>query len=196
MGYSANAPVQALYDEAPLVSACDRMADRMIDDLEREVRHRTPVAHPPPGVSRTQFAGARGRMPGTLKASWERTDVDRTVAPGGTPRFEGEAFTRDPIGPLVEHPTRPHLIRPRVDRAPASVTATGRPRRGGADPQAALRYVNAHGRVVYAREVHHPGTEGTHMMRDSIMEVEATWEARIGAEEMRRWAREQAELVR
>jgi hypothetical protein len=133
----------------------------------------------------------RGRMPGTLKASWRTGDLERRRTVTGDEGTAIESYTEDPVAPHVEWPTRPHLIGPRADRAPASVVATGRPRRMGGDPRAAVRFINRFGQVVYAHEVWHPGTQGTHMMRDALAHVDATWEARIGRREVDRWAREQ-----
>lgn len=191
MGYSATAPLEAMFDAAPLERSCRRIAERSLELLHSEVKRRTPVGKLPPGVT----AKMVGRVPGTLKESWQTSGVDVGVSPGGTARFSGEEYTLDPIGPHVEWPTRPHVIRPRLDREPASVVATRRPRRSGHDPMARLRFVSMGGRVVYAREVHHPGTQGTHMMRDALAEVDASWEARVGQGEVERWAREQAKLV-
>lgn len=196
MGYSANSPLDALFRPGPLRRSARRITKRSVEAIRDGARRRSPVAPIPEGLTPSQFAGGRGRTPGTLKASWYSTDVDESVSAAGTPRFGADALTDDPIAPHVEWPTRPHLIRPRLDRAAASVLETGKARRGGGDPQAALRYISRTGRVVFAREVHHPGTQGQHMMRDSLAEVDGTWAGRIGDEEVARWAREQAELVR
>lgn len=196
MPYTSNAELQDLFAPGPLRRSCRRITERCLEKLEEGAAERSPVAKAPPGVSAKHFAGARGRTPGTLKGSWQHTDVDETVSPTGHPRFGGESFTMDPVAPHVEWDTQPHLIRPRLDRAAASVVATRRPRRFGDDPMARLRFVDAFGRVRYAREVHHPGTQGKHMMRDSLAELDATWADTIGAEEVARWAREQAGLVR
>jgi hypothetical protein len=170
--------------------AVDRTAKRAGEALHDGVRKRTPVANPPPGLTASQFAGSRGRAPGTLKASWRTGKVEKTRSATGVERRSVEEYTEDPIAPHVEWPTRPHVIRPRLDRGAASVLATGRPRRLGNDPMARLRFVTAGGRVVYAAEVHHPGTQGVHMMRDSLAALDVEWRE-IGVEEMERWAREQ-----
>lgn len=118
------------------------------------------------------------------------------IGPHGVPRFGIDSYTEDPVAPHVEWPTRPHLIRPRADRRAASVLATGKPRRSGGDPQAALAWLGPGGVTIFAREVHHPGTQGSHMMRDALAETDATWVSRIGTPEVERWAREQTELIR
>lgn len=196
MGYRANAELQDLFDEGPMVRSCKRIAERCAEKLKDGAARRTPISKPPPGVGQTEFAALRGRVPGTMKVSWYAdSDVSITVI-NGTRRFSAEAATDDPQAPHVEWPTRPHIIRPRADRGAASVIATQGPRRMGTDPEARLRFVNSHGRVIFASEVHHPGTQGVHMMRDSLAELDGTWVSTIGAEEVERWAREQARVVR
>jgi hypothetical protein len=194
--YSANADLQDLFAPEPLERSITRVTERVGERLTETVRRNTPVAVAPPGLSPTQFAGGRGRAPGTLKNSWQTSDVEHRRTAAGTPGRAIESYTLDPIAPHVEYPTRPHLIRPSKDRRAASVLATSKRQRAGGDPQAALRFVNAHGRVVFANEVHHPGTQGTHMMRDALAEVDATWAETVGRDELERWALEQARLVR
>lgn len=196
MAYSANVPLQALFDPRPLERSLDRLTADVGELIEEEVRQRTPVATPPPGVSRSRFSGMRGRTPGTLRESWEVGDVERRRTRTGETGRAIEVFTEDPIAPHVEWPTRPHVIRPSAARRAASVVETRRPRRAGSDPRAALRWIDQNGRVRFAPEVHHPGTQGSHMMRDALAEVDGTWVARVGDAEVARWAREQAELVR
>lgn len=181
-----------LFDEAPMIAALRRTTARVGEKITEGARERSPVHVPPPG----QPKNYRGdRPPGTLKGSWKTGDVDTSATVAGTPRFGVDSYTEDPVAPHVEWDTKPHLIRPRKDRAAASVVATGKPRRGGEDPMARLRFINRFGQVVYAEEVHHPGTTGQHMMRDSLAHANATWVTDIGEEEMARWAREQTELM-
>lgn len=195
MGYSANASLADLFDVGPAERAAKRMTRRAGEALTDGAGRRTPVAKPPVGLTADQFAGGRGRAPGTMKKSWRTGGVEHEVNATGVDRYGVDSYTEDPQAPHVEYPTRPHLIRPSPARAPASVAANGKPRRPGTDPAARLRYWQG-GREVFAAEVHHPGTQGVHMMRDSLTEVETTWVERIGAEEIERWAREQAELVK
>lgn len=192
MPYVANAPLDALFDKGPMVKTVTRITGRVGDLLTDTVRRKTPIADLPPGVTPEM----RGRVPGTLKASWYTGDVEKIPSRTGGEARAVESLTDDPVAPHVEYPTRPHLIRPRLDRAPATVLATGKPRKMGGDPQAALRFINAFGRVVYAHEIWHPGTQGTHMMRDALVEIEGTWVTEVGDREVAAWAREQAELVR
>lgn len=190
MGYSSDKPLESLFDQEPMRAATRRTVERVRSRLREEVKKRTPVAQPPPGLTATQFAGSRGRAPGTLRESWVEGDVTPTKTPLGVEGFAADVLTEDPIAPHVEYPTRPHVIRPSPGRAAASVLATGKPRLPGTSPHARLRFVNRFGKVIYAAEVHHPGTQGVHMMRDSLVEIDATWQDREGAEEMDRWARE------
>lgn len=195
MGYSANADLQDLFDSTPMIRSIDRMTERGGELLLDEVVARTPIAKPPPGVSPTRFMGSRGRAPGTLRGSWRKGDVERTRGPAGQEGRAIDVYTDDPIAPHVEWDTQPHVIRPRPDRAAASVVATGKPRRPGTDPMASLAWIGPGGVTRFAREVHHPGTKGVHMMRDAVAEVQGTWDDRFGRDEVTRWAREQAALV-
>jgi hypothetical protein len=190
-------PLEALFDPKPMERSATRMAKAAGDLLHDEVVRRTPIASLPPGVT----ALMRGRKPGTLRASWKTSEVEgggklKPLNKAQRDKRAVEEYTEDPIGPLVEYPTRPHIIRPRLDRAPASVIATKGPRRLGTDPRARLRFVNRFGRVVYAAEVHHPGTQGVHMMRDALSELDATWVDRVGKDEVERWAHEQLRNLR
>ena len=178
-----------LFPQAPMLGAVRRTVARTGEAITDGAADRSPVAKPPAGVPGTVFAGRRGRTPGTLKESWETGDVEWGVGAGGVPSAGIDSFTEDPIAPHVEWNTKPHLIRPRADRAPASVSVTGKPRRSGTDPMASLMWLGAGGRPVFASEVHHPGTQGVHMMRDSLQEAESTWQA-IGEAEMEVWAAE------
>jgi hypothetical protein len=195
MPYSSNAPLQQLFDPAPARRASHRLADDATGLLKDRVTDRTPVAGVPSSLSVTAFAGRRGRMPGTLKKSWEQHAVVEGTNASGTPRFSGEVDTQDPIAELVEYPTRPHVIRPRKDRAPASVKETGKARGTVKDGRAALMWFGPGG-MVFAREVQHPGTQGSYMMRDGLMDVDSTWEDRVGGPVLEDWAKEQAGLVR
>src|SRR5688572_14978711 len=113
-------PLHHMFKSEPLLKSIDRLTLAVGDDLEDEVEGRTPVADLPVGVT----AQMRGRKPGTLKDSWYQTPLERSKTPTGLPRRAKEVQTDDPIAPHVEWPTQPHWIRPRPDRAPASVIAT------------------------------------------------------------------------
>jgi hypothetical protein len=196
MGYTANAEIQDLFDTKPLIEATRRIAKGTADLLHDEVVRRTPIAKPPPGMGGTSFAASRGRTPGALRRAWRTGDVVPTMAPTGGLRQVVEEFNDDEVFDLVEYDTRPHIIRPRKDRAPASVLASGRPRLPGSDPRASLAWPGAGGRTIFAREVHHPGTTGVHFARDGIAAANAEWAERVGRPEMERWAKEQARVVK
>jgi hypothetical protein len=86
----------------------------------------------------------------------------------------------------VENDTRPHLIRPRLDRFPASVIATKKPRRMGDDPQAALTWLTINGVRVFAKVVKHPGTTGHHMTLRAATRAEVDMH-RICNPALQRW---------
>lgn len=185
----------ALFDQAPAVRFIDRLTKRVGEDLTDEVRKRTPISQPPPGISMAEWAAHRGRAPGTLRGSWYTGELEHQHNVMGVEGRAIESMTNDPVAPDVEYPTRPHLIRPSLTRAPATVLASGNPRKSGSDPAARLRFINAFGRVVYAQEVWHPGTQGTHMMRDALTEIDATWVEEHGKPELTTWAKETTHLV-
>lgn len=139
------------------------------DDLKTRVAHWTPVAKQTAAV-RASFSSLddwigsrRGRHPGELKGSWQVGEVTVTVR-GFTRVYTVPVFTRDKVAPFVEYPTRPHLILP---RRPGGVLAI---------PTAAG--------IVFARAVHHPGTQGSYMMATAIAEEAVAWQ-RQAAEDWR-----------
>lgn len=136
-----------LYDPEPLDEALIRSANRIEDFLLERVKFHTPVGQPAPGQAMEEFTAERGgRVPGTLKESWEKGEqvllaLDSIII---------TVQTFDPIAPYVENPTRPHAIR-------------GNP---------ILRFRDsATGALRFAREVHHPGTEGSYMMAKALQET-------------------------
>jgi hypothetical protein len=154
--------------------ACVRIVDRTGETLTVEVAKKTPVAEPPKGAVRLgevdEWLRSRGREPGTLKKSWRTSETERE----GPQHWSVESYTEDPVAPHVEWDTSPHVIAPRNAMA--------------------LRFWDEVGRV-FRQSVFHPGTRGQHMMRDSLAELDTDWR-RIGEEEVLRWSKEQARLVR
>lgn len=157
---------------APLDRGVDRFARRAANevgkDLLRRVTMHTPVAKRTPEVvasygTGTAWVTARKRQPGALRDSWEVGEV--TLLHAGR-YYRVPVFTRDPVAPHVEWPTMPHLIAPR--------------RPGGL-----LTIPTRHG-MVFAKLVHHPGTQGSYMMATALQEIAATWRA----EAARLWAAE------
>ena len=177
--------------------AARRMADRAVQQLHDDARAATPVAKPLPGHDEALWVQRRGRRPGKAREAWKRSSIDRSVSPAGQPRFEGEAFNDDPLIELIEYPTRPHVIRPRLDRMMADGTSnaanawTQKPRGLRQTGTARLMVPLVGGGFAYPREVHHPGTEGVHMMRNALAQLDATFASSIGQVELDRWAKEQ-----
>lgn len=166
MGYKASAPLRSLFPSEPWEDAVRRACERWADFVQKRAAEYSPVAKAPEGQGSSAFSAQRGRPPGTLKASWVSEPVVRV---GDS--FRTAAGSTDPLAVYVEHDVRPHVIRPRADRGGASVLATGKPRGTVGEGNAHLRfYVGGH--AVYAREVHHPGSRGQHMLlracQDSI----------------------------
>lgn len=147
-------PLEDFIDERAPARCARGIADGAGDRMQDLTKRGTPIGDP---LDPNRNAG---RPPGTARESIQRSEVEDFVGPGGR-GFRVRVFTRDPVFPFIEWNTKPHLIRPRADRAPASVIATRRPRRLGTDPQAALTWIGPGGRV-FARVVHHPGTTGRH----------------------------------
>ncbi|MCA1571148.1 MAG: hypothetical protein LC798_12695 [Chloroflexi bacterium] len=168
-----------LFDEGPLDLAARRMAEAVQEYLLDTVREYTPVGETPPGVSAEDFRDARGgRRPGTLRDSWEEGEIEVIT----TTRIRVSVLTRDPVAPYVEYPTRPHVIRP---TSPRVVDEDGTVHGG------ILRFWNrATGQMVFAAEVHHPGTEGSYMMTQAIQDTARFW-PEIVRDELVRWSREQ-----
>lgn len=160
MPYVADRTIESLFDGAAVDVLLLRLADRMADRLLELVERYTPKGE---GVDRPA---------GTLAESWEKGPV--ILLKDG--RVTVTVFTRREEAPHVEYPTRPHVIRPRADRAPASVIRTGQPRGDETDatPSPALAFY-VDGRLVFAREVFHPGTQGSFMMRRAIEQVSREW---------------------
>jgi hypothetical protein len=146
-----------------------RIARRVQERLRELVVDFTPVSDDP-------FREYPGRLPGTLRRSWVLGDVDVL---GRGNRISVTVETFDPVAPHVEWDTAPHLIRPKAARE-ARAQAQGR--------HAYLAFRNAFGRLVFAREVLHPGTSGAHMMARALDALEAEWRV-IAREEFRAWGR-------
>lgn len=160
----------------------ERAVFEMVDDGVHAMMGYAVEATP---VNENPFSSP-GRAPGTLRKRWRlRPDL----IPGsrrGSPSLTAEFENWDPIAPFVENDTRPHIIRPRLDRAPASVIATKTPRRMGDDPQAALTWLTVGGRRVFAREVKHPGTTGAHMTLKAAARMDVEFRHVLGPA-LERW---------
>ena len=156
MGYRSDGSLADLFDVSTVDRMADRITERVGDYMHERVQHHTPVSEPPPGVGLGEWVEARGgRDPGHLKRSWRKGPVKTEVGAAGEKRTI-EVYTRDPVAPHVEWPTRPHLIHARR----ASV----------------LRFWDLAGGAVFARYVEHPGTQGSFMMTQTLAETEGAWQ--------------------
>lgn len=179
MGYTQAGSFEEMYRTEPWERCMERITERCGVRLLDVAVALTPVAE----VDSDDLF-SRGRTPGTLKRSWRRGEV--VLFSTGSLSVTVENL--DPIARMVEYPTRPHVIRPRADRAPASVVVTGKPRGTVQDGRAMLRF-KVDGHVVYAREVHHPGTHGAYMLTRALAYLAVEWRE-IAREEIERTARE------
>lgn len=203
MPYSANANLEDLFEVEPVRAAARRMAEGGRDLLHDRAVQRTPVATPEPGHSPEQFLEGRGfRPPGKMRASWKTEPVAEFKNASGDDRFGATVHNTDPQAPHVEWPTRPHIIRPRLDRmmadgsSNASNAHTREPRGLRQHGTARLKVPMAGGGFAFPKEVHHPGTQGVHMMRNAIADVSAQWVPVVGDDELKRWVREQKGGIR
>lgn len=162
MGFERDRSFASLYDESFAHDVAYEIVDAVGDDLLRNVKHHTPTADLPAAYHGDYAAWIEdrgGRKPGTLRERWRRTKVQGGAGYG----LKVVVFNPDPVARLVEWNTRPHLIKAKM-----------RTRDDGGTYQGLLRYPN--GPVFkYNVEVWHPGTQGQHMMRNSLAEIEATW---------------------
>lgn len=155
---------------APLERGVDRFARRATGkvgrDLRARVRRHTPVQKRTPAITASYATAAafvkarKGRLPGTLQASWRVGDVEISERGMGR-RYRIPVFTMDPIAPHVEWPTMPHIIMPRRARVLTIPTIAG---------------------MRFAMIVHHPGTQGSYMMATALQEVAVTWQATVRGE--------------
>lgn len=148
MGYVANGRLQDLIDPDACEFTARDMAESIGDAFESNVRRLTPRDNSP---DRDPSRGLH------IADTIERTRVRKA---GST--YRGEVFTEHPAAPYAEWDTVAHDIRPRADREAASVLETGRPRGTVQDGRAALSWRSG-GTRVFAKVVHHPGTQGAHM---------------------------------
>lgn len=164
MGLELDRSFASLYDESFVGDVAREIVDQVGTRMLERVKDRTPVADLPAayhGAYASWIEDRSGRKPGTLRERWRRTPVQGSSGGG----WKVVVFNPDPITIMVEQSTRPHLIRAHM-----------RTREDGSTYQGLLRYPN--GPVFhYNVEVWHPGTQGQHMMRNTLAEIEATWPA-------------------
>lgn len=135
----------------------DQVGTRLLD----RVQDRTPVAELPAaykGDLESWVEDRGGRPPRTLRDAWRRSEVLGGAGHG----LRVTVWNPDPVAPHVEWDTRPHAIRAHMRSGP------------NGPYQGSLRFPS--GPVFrYAVEVWHPGTQGVHMMRDTLAEIEVVW---------------------
>ena len=152
MGWVADGALADLFDNVEPERLALRIAEAVQDDMHRGMVDRTPVAELPLAYKGNLGAWIedRKRRPGTLRSRWEKEPLK--VLPG--PRVIVAVENTDPVAIHVEEDTRPHVIRPRRAKA--------------------LRFPL--GTIFrFATKVNHPGSQGQHMARDTMAEIEATW---------------------
>lgn len=155
MGYRGGKIADLIPEDDEIQRFGLRVALRVQRRLKELVTEFTPMSDDP-------FREFPGRVPGTLKRSWEFGDVDVRER-----RIAVTVETFDPVAPHVEWDTAPHRIRPKPERV-AKAAAQGR--------RAMLRfYDRATGAVVFRGEVFHPGTSGAHMMARALDRLEVEW---------------------
>lgn len=162
MGLTLDRSFGSLYDESFVSDVAREIVDQVGDRLLDRVKDRTPTADLPMAYHGDYAAWIEdrgGRKPGTLRERWRRTEVQGSDGAG----LKVVVFNPDPVAVMVENTTRPHLIRAKL-----------RTRAAGGTYQGLLRYPM--GPVFrYNVEVWHPGTQGVHMLRDTLAEMEVVW---------------------
>lgn len=185
MGFVSAARYEDLVDPGAPRRCTRRIAVAGGRRLERNVRANTPVDTSP-------WKNTRLRRRGQLRSRNRAQPVEPFIGPGGS-GYQRRVVNDDPVAAHVNYPTRPHVIRPRIDRESATVLATGRSRGTvhGGNAHLAFR-VGPGGRMVFAREVKHPGTQGAFFMELGAAKTEAELDeiARIPVQRM------EAELVK
>jgi hypothetical protein len=162
VGLELNRPVSSLFDESFAADVAREIVDQVGDRMLERVKDRTPIADLPlayHGDFATWIEDRGGRKPGTLRERWRRTGVQGQSGSG----LKVVVFNPDPVTVMVEHNTRPHLIRAHL-----------RTRADGGTYQGLLRYPQG-ASFHFAVETHHPGTQGQHFLRNTLAEIEAVW---------------------
>lgn len=166
MGYSSDRDlVDLVHEERLLHEVPRRIVDEVGDRARAGAARRTPVARLP-AAYRGDFASwieDRARLPRTLRDAWRRGEVEEL---SGILWVEIE--NPDDVAIFVEEDTRPHLIRAKHTRIVRRKDGTSYVAPGY------LRFP-AGPTFRYAKEVWHPGTQGLHMLRDTMAEVEVLW---------------------
>lgn len=180
MGFVSAARFESLVDPGAPRRCARRIAAAGGRRLLTHVRANTPVDTSP-------WKNTRLRRRGQLRRRNRVLPVEPVITATGV-SYRRRVINDDEIAAYVNYPTRPHVIRPRIDRESATVLATGRPRGTvhGGDAHLAFR---VGGRLVFAREVRHPGTQGAFFMELGAEKTEAELD-QIAVEPLQRMAGE------
>ena len=152
MSYVADSSLADLFP-ADFVEVVGRdIATNVQDTLLDSAERRTPIAQIPQAYKGDFEAWEEdrgGRPPGSLRGSWVALPLEEAGDSISAP-----VENIDPVASHVEHDTVPHMIfakRAKVLRFPVGPVFRYRP------------------------FVFHPGTQGSHMLRDAEAEVSARW---------------------
>lgn len=114
---------------------------------------------------------------GHLRESWRIVTVDKSVR-RGVPSYESGVETEVSYAPYVEHGTglfgpkhAKYIIRPKT-------------------PGGVLHWIGPGGEHVFAREVHHPGSPGNHMVAIAAEVVEFETDGELMRDVLADWVRE------
>lgn len=162
MGYKQDGSLKDLFPEEFVKRGAWEITHHVAGRMRDGAAKRTPVARLPEAYHGDYGAWRQdrgGRQPRTMRDSWTKKPV-RVV----DNVYSVEVENTDPKTEYVEWDTRPHLIRAKMRVDPK----TGKLRQGS------LRFPDGPS-FRYAVEVNHPGTQGVHMMRDTMAEVAVMW---------------------
>lgn len=147
----------------PLEEATDAtfrdLAQKGTDELERNVRDRTPVDTNP-------YRHREDRPRGTLRDSLEQDPELREGTRRGLRTLVGTVRFTDPIAPKVEDDTPPHTIRAKNGGMLRFQTRYGYMGKDGV--------FRPPGSWVTVEEIQHPGTKGAHMLSRGAAATEFT----------------------
>jgi hypothetical protein len=149
-----SANLHATLDLGGFYALRDQTQRRLVVATARaaDVGAKAGVAHAKKG----RFKDRTGRL---------RSEIHAEPAILGPAAFEWDIVSATPYAPFIEYGTRPHWIRPRKVRGfIGPLQEHGSRRKDGGHERAYLRFV-VNGRVVFAKEVDHPGNDPIPFMR-------------------------------
>lgn len=168
MGYKADGKLATdLFPRRFVTETAREITEKVGERFRDRVAKRTPVARIPVAYKsdfEEWIADRGGRTPRTARDSWRTTEIVEV----GDGVLRVEVFSDEPpdkhgwqVVDYLEEDTRPHLIRAHVRPGPPPY-------------QGSLRFPHGAGFIMRV-EVHHPGTQGVHLMRDTAAEMETMW---------------------